>query len=644
MPPSSPLPRRRRTRVPLIAAAAAAPLVLTCLQVSADAAPVLPPAAPDAPTATHRVTLVTGDVVTVRTMVGGKQVAEVDRPADAVGGVRLQESGGDLYVVPDEAVGLLGADKLDRELFNVTDLIEMGYDDAGTGTVPMIATFTRAQTRAATEPSAPRGSRMVRELPVIRGAAITARKPQARTFWTTVAPAPVLTDPTPHLSAGVAKLWLDGRVEAALKESVPQIGAPEAWAKGYTGKGVTVAVLDTGIDADHPDLAGLVDGQASFVPGEDALTDINGHGTHVASTIVGTGAASDGDNRGVAPDADLLVGKVLGGPEGSGQDSWVLAGMEWAVDSGADVVSMSLGDTTPSDGNDPMSLAVDALSEQSGALFVIAAGNAGPESISAPGRLGLGADGRRGRQARRARVVLQHRSADRHRRAEARHLRARRGHHRRSLTGHAGRRVRDVPHHQRHLHGHPARLRCGRDPGPAAPGLDRPAAQGAADEQRQGPGRLVLAVRGRHRSPRRGGRGDDHRAQHRLRAPRQLRLAARGERQRRDQGPHLHQRRSAGRHARPGDRRHQRRLLARRLHGHRARRRQGGRPRDRRPDGCRLRAARRLRGRHRRRDGAAADADLAGPAQGGRALRPDRRAGRPRRAAGVRLGGAQHGG
>ena len=308
--------------------------MLGCLQSPADAAPELPPAVPEAASAAHQVTLVTGDVVTVRTTVDGKQTAEVDRPDDAVGGVRLQESGGDLYVVPDEAVGLLAADKLDRQLFNVTDLIEMGYDDAGTGTVPMIATFTRAQTRAAAEPSAPRGSKMVRELPVIRGAAITTRKPRARTFWTTVAPAPAVTDPTPTLEAGVAKLWLDGRVEPALKESVPQIGAPAAWAKGYTGKGVTVAVLDTGIDADHPDLAGLVDGQASFVPGEDALTDVNGHGTHVASTIVGTGAASDGDNKGVAPDADLIVGKVLGGPEGYGQDSWVLAGMEWAVEPG----------------------------------------------------------------------------------------------------------------------------------------------------------------------------------------------------------------------------------------------------------------------------------------------------------------------
>lgn len=110
----------------------------------------------------------------------------------------------------------------------------------------------------------------------------------------------------------MAKLWLDGRVKANLKESVPLIGAPEAWAAGYTGKGVKVALLDTGIDVNHPDFAGLIDGTVSFVPGE-AVTDVNGHGTHVASTIVGSGAASGGDYKGVAPGADLFVGKVLGG-------------------------------------------------------------------------------------------------------------------------------------------------------------------------------------------------------------------------------------------------------------------------------------------------------------------------------------------
>ncbi|MGW2203142.1 S8 family peptidase [Streptomyces sp. NPDC001774] len=370
---------RKRRR--LIAAATAVPLLasgLAVLQAPAQAAPSRP-AVSAKPSATHKVTLVTGDVVTVTTAADGRQTADVDRPDSAVGGVKLQEVKGDLFVVPDEAVPLLGTDRLDRRLFNVTDLIEMGYDDATSATVPLIATYTGQGSRSAAEPTAPRGSRLTRTLKGIGAAAFSTEKRQARTFWSSVAPQGGTT-----LGAGVEKLWLDGRVKADLKESVPLIGAPEAWAAGYTGKGAKVAVLDTGIDVDHPDFAGLIDGTASFVPGE-AVTDVNGHGTHVAGTIVGSGAASAGDNKGVAPGADLFVGKVLGGKEGHGQDSWVMAGMQWAAESGADVVNMSLGDSYPTDGSDPMSQTVDALSARYGTLFVIAAGNAGPETISAPG-------------------------------------------------------------------------------------------------------------------------------------------------------------------------------------------------------------------------------------------------------------------
>ncbi|WP_026058049.1 S8 family peptidase [Streptomyces sp. SS] len=371
----------RRWRRQGLAAATVVPLLasgLFALQAPAQAAPARP-TVPAKPSATHKVTLVTGDVVTVTTTADGKQTADVDRPDSAVGGVKLQEIKGDLFVIPDEAIPLLGADKLDRRLFNVTDLIEMGYDDAKSAAVPLIATYTQSKSRAAVEPTAPRGSRLTRKLKGIRGAALSTEKRQTRTFWNTVA-----QQGSPSLGAGVAKLWLDGRVKASLKESVPLIGAPEAWAAGYDGKGVKVAVLDTGIDVHHPDFAGLIDGTASFVPGE-AVTDVNGHGSHVAGTIVGSGAASGGDNKGVAPGADLFVGKVLGGAEGYGQDSWVMAGMQWAAESGADVVNMSLGDSYPTDGSDPMSQTVDALSAQYGTLFVIAAGNSGPESISAPG-------------------------------------------------------------------------------------------------------------------------------------------------------------------------------------------------------------------------------------------------------------------
>ncbi|NYT94247.1 S8 family serine peptidase, partial [Salinispora sp. H7-4] len=96
------------------------------------------------------------------------------------------------------------------------------------------------------------------------------------------------------------------------------------------------------------------------------------------------GAASNGDNTGVAPAADLIVGKVLNN-NGYGQDSWVIAGMQWAAESGADVVNMSLGSPSQTDGLDPMALAVDTLSAQHDTLFVVAAGNKSGGLIGSPG-------------------------------------------------------------------------------------------------------------------------------------------------------------------------------------------------------------------------------------------------------------------
>ncbi|GGN59838.1 peptidase [Actinoplanes lobatus] len=361
---SSPLMRRR-----LLAAVAAAGLLSgAAVAVQAPATAAAPGTPTKTDTTTHTITLITGDVVTVRGSDGGAETVDVDRPDGAPGGVRLQRSGDDLFVLPDEVLPLLSANRLDRRLFNVTDLLEMGYDDAKTSVVPVISTVPAGAARTAA-PAVPRGAKLVRDLRTVGAAALTVDKSQTRPFWTA-------------LGEKTGKLWLDGRVTANLKDSVPQIGAPEAWAAGYDGAGVKVAVLDTGIDATHPDLADQIDDKVSFVPGQDTA-DVNGHGTHVASTIVGTGAASSGVNKGVAPGADLIVGKVLDN-SGSGLDSWVLAGMQWAAESGADIVSMSLSDPTLSDGTDPMAVAVDTLSARYGTLFVIAAGNSGPETIGTP--------------------------------------------------------------------------------------------------------------------------------------------------------------------------------------------------------------------------------------------------------------------
>ncbi|WP_093716714.1 S8 family peptidase [Actinacidiphila alni] len=318
----------------------------------------------------------------------------VDRAPGARGIVRVQQFGGDTYVVPDEARSLLAAGKLDRRLFDVTALAAMGYDDAHTAGLPLIATWTKAARTARSLPAAPAGAGIVRTLPSIGGAALKADKKHARAFWTDLDPAadeakPAETGTAKEARAldtanGIDKLWLDGRVSADLKDSVPQINAPQAWAEGYDGTGEKVAVLDTGVDDTHPDLKDRIVGEQSFVPGQ-TVADGNGHGTHTASTVAGSGAASGGDEKGVAPGAKLLVGKVLS-DEGQGQDSWIIAGMEWAKAQGADVVSMSLGSDIPDDGTDPMSQAVDSLSADGGPLYVIAAGNSyGAGTIGSPG-------------------------------------------------------------------------------------------------------------------------------------------------------------------------------------------------------------------------------------------------------------------
>ncbi|GHD92456.1 peptidase [Streptomyces naganishii JCM 4654] len=320
------------------------------------------------PTASASVTLVTGDKVTVTGLGGGRRTVTVRRPPGATGAVRTRTVNGDISVVPDEALPYLRAGRLDRRLFDVSALIRQGLGDASTGELPLIVTDGRGGALSGLA-----GARRTRSLASVGGAAVEAAK--GRAFWRAFT--------GEHSAAG--KVWLDGRVRAVMAESNAQIGTPAAWDAGLTGKGVTVAVLDTGVDAAHPDLTGRVRVAKDFTGGGDTA-DRDGHGTHVTSTVGGSGAASGGKEKGVAPDATLAVGKVLG-DQGSGSESQIIAGMEWAArDVRARIVSMSLGSTEPSDGTDPMALAVDTLSRQTGALFVVAAGNTGaPSSIGSPG-------------------------------------------------------------------------------------------------------------------------------------------------------------------------------------------------------------------------------------------------------------------
>ena len=340
------------------------------------AAPTAPGAAAPAAAAPVTVTLVTGDRVVLRDETGGKRSVAFE-PAEGRDQINVHqvEIDEELYLFPSDVLPYLSDDRLDRALFNIDALVAEGYDDASLDAVPLIATTTGGARSLSTLTAADQGE----PLESIDGSALSVDKDEASAFWESVTGAG-----RSRLAAGVQKLWLDGKVTADLEHSVAQIGAPTAWEAGYDGTGVTVAVLDTGVDAEHPDLAGQVGGEQNFSE-SDTVQDGFGHGTHVAATIAGTGAGSDGLRKGVAPGATILSGKVLD-DEGSGWESDIIEGMEWAVGADADVVNMSLGGG-PTDGTDPLSVSVNQLSDTTDTLFVVSAGNDGPgaSTVGTPG-------------------------------------------------------------------------------------------------------------------------------------------------------------------------------------------------------------------------------------------------------------------
>ncbi len=206
-----------------------------------------------------------------------------------------------------------------------------------------------------------------------------------------------------HLSAiyddpRVSRVHMDAKVQALLDTSVGVVGAPAVWSmldgngNAVSGQGITIAIIDTGIDYRHPDLGGCfgpgckVIGGFDFVNGDEDPLDDNGHGTYVSGI-----AAANGVVRGVAPDAQLLAYKVIGA-NGSGNGSDVIAGIERAVDpdsnpltdDAADVINISLAAFEVSTGT----IATAAnRAMAAGSVVVVGAGNNGSSysTITSPG-------------------------------------------------------------------------------------------------------------------------------------------------------------------------------------------------------------------------------------------------------------------
>ncbi|WP_160150279.1 S8 family serine peptidase [Nonomuraea solani] len=374
--------------------AVAAALVVSGTPVTvarADSAPErrLPGLVPVQERRDYDVTLITGDKVHVTVGKDGRQRASVTpragKPPGA--GFRMVEHDGELSVLPADVAALV-PERLDPELFNVTSLAAQGYTDQQTDSLPLIVKY------GGNAPVPLTGATAVSRLASIGGAGIKLAKKDAAAF------AAGLVTPA-GLAAGVTKVWLDHKVKAGRAASAavaPAAGgaavvpAAGAAASGEDGAGTTVAVLDSGIDAGHPDLAGAITAARDFTWEADPA-DHFGSGTAMAAVIAGSGAASGGAYKGVAPGAKLANGKILDSG-GAGLASWAIQGMEWASQEvKAQVVAMAM--SVPASGG-PLTEAVDELTARNGTLFVISSNDRGCQTCvespaDAPAALTVGA-------------------------------------------------------------------------------------------------------------------------------------------------------------------------------------------------------------------------------------------------------------
>lgn len=201
----------------------------------------------------------------------------------------------------------------------------------------------------------------------------------------------------------VSKIWYDYPVhlppislkqsETYSKEAAYDTKIQALWDMNLTGKGIIVALLDSGIDTNHPDLDDLDDDNStsdpkvitsvSMVEYDPYPFDFNGHGTYVAGIIAGTGNASNGTYKGIAPQAQLLNVKVFD-IEGLSFYSWILSGVEWSVSHGADIIIIPFAG--PGYPDDPLCTAVNKAVEY-GVVVIAAAGDDGPAytSVGSPG-------------------------------------------------------------------------------------------------------------------------------------------------------------------------------------------------------------------------------------------------------------------
>lgn len=261
----------------------------------------------------------------------------------------------------------------DRDADRISDGLQDTLQSARAGDLLRVVVTLRGTGGAALAQQAVGRFEVHREFRIIPGFAATMTAGQARAL---------------ARHPAVARIEEDFRVSVNIDAARADFGADAARsAFGISGAGIKGCIVDTGVDPNHEQLNSAAIPFFDAIQGSTTAYDDHGHGTHVASTAFGDGTGGAGAERyrGVAPGVALHAAKVLD-RNGSGSASQVIAGVEWCVDQGVHIISMSLGSDGASDGSDSISQAVDTAVGQ-GVVVVVAAGNSGdaPRSVGSPG-------------------------------------------------------------------------------------------------------------------------------------------------------------------------------------------------------------------------------------------------------------------
>jgi len=321
-------------------------------------------------TSVEYVTLITGDTVAIVDSANGTQYRFLGNTNGTI-----YETDTSVYVVPDG----VNRSRFDRTLFNVDLLRQQNLTDRESGSLPIIVKWTSdGQSRHSGRRILRRsGSRTTHNLDIINSTSITIPKAQATEVYQRL-----------KTSDRIAHVYYNAKVQATAAPSRTAIDAQIARNRyNVTGEGLTVAVLDSGVNESHPDINGSEIAEKDFT-GEETTVDLARHGTAVAGLITGDGTASNDTYVGVAPNTNIVDARVLD-RFGDGSVANVIAGFEYALERDVDAISMSLGHPATSTRQNDLFRESIAKASQQDVLVVTSSGKQpGYGSITSPGTLG----------------------------------------------------------------------------------------------------------------------------------------------------------------------------------------------------------------------------------------------------------------